>query len=380
MASASRSLDTDILQVRKVFARTPENGFIPSSHILIANGDGSTAWNSVSSIAPVSSFGVVYGNSDTVKLYGDLSFNTLQVSTTGVGNIFQSYVDPVAKVLMLSNTLPPFGVSESVPSITSNTANVLPNGEFLIPRTGLSTIKFLGVNDLKISTITTQNAMFFSISTFTSRGYQSISGETFLWRPTLYSTISTTTGFANFTSSIGVIAPVIPLVDISMSTVTSDLYFSSMTFSANHLMRYLDTRVTSSTRMFVEIQPTFLFPVFDTSNVTNQIKEISTFLEIKTAASGRVLFQESINTKYVTSQIFQNTTFSSNYFNTPVRMEINPYTISTNVSLNSPNTLNIAVYHRLVNSADSFVGENIYTNRTSQGLYIQMINNPQMFP
>jgi hypothetical protein len=274
MASASRSLDTDILQIRKVFARTPQNGFIPSSHILIANGDGSTAWNSVSSIVPVSSFGIVYGNSDTVKLYGDLSFNTLQVSTTGVGNIFQSYVDPVAKVLMLSNTLPPFGVSESVPSITTNTAIVLPNAEYLVPRTGLSTIKFLGVNDLKISTITTQNAMFFSISTFTSRGYQSISGETFLWRPTLYSTISTTTGFANFTSSIGVIAPVDSLVDIPMSTGTSaDLYFSSMTFSANHLMRYLDTRPTSSTRMFVELNPTFLFPVFDISLETNQIKK-----------------------------------------------------------------------------------------------------------
>jgi hypothetical protein len=162
----------------------------------------------------------------------------------------------------------------------------------------------LGVNDLKISTITTQNEIFFSISTFTSRGYQSISGETFLLRPTLYSTISTTTGFANFTSSIGVIAPFDSLVDIPMSTGTSaDLYFSSMTFSANHLMRYLDTRPTSSTRIFVELNPTFLFETF-ASPATNQIKEMSTYLQIQTTASGRVLFQESINTKYISVNIW----------------------------------------------------------------------------
>lgn len=379
MASASRSLDTDILQIRKVFARTPQNGYIPSSHILIANGDGSTSWNSVSSIMPVSSFGIVCGNSSAVKLYGDLSFNLLQISTTGVGNIFQSYVDPVSKVLMLSNTLPPFGVSESVPAITSNAAFVLPNAEYLIPQTGLSTIKFLGVNDLKISSITSQNAMFFSISTFTSAGYQAISGETFQWRPTLYSTISTTAGFANFTSSIGVIAPVDSLVDIPMTQIGADLYFSSMTFSANHLMRYLDTHTTNSTRMFVELNPTFLFESFVNSS-DNQIKEMSTYLQIETVASGRVLFQESINTKYVTSQIFENVTSISNYFNTPIRMEINPYNIASNVNINAPNTVNIAVYHRLVNSSASFSGFNRYTNRSAQGLYVQMMNNPQLYP
>jgi hypothetical protein len=280
---------------------------------------------------------------------------------------------------MLSNALPPLGVSESVNAVTIVNAQVLPNAEYLVPRTGLSTIKFLGVNDLKISTITSQNAMFFSISTFTSAGYQAISGETFNWRPTLYSTISTTAGFANFTSSIRVIAPVDSLVDIPMSTTASDLYFSSMTFSANHLMRYLDTHTTISTRMFVDLNPTFLFETFESPS-GNQIKEMSTFLQIETVASGRVLFQESINTKYLTSQVFANATFSSNYFDTPIRMEINPYAILSNVNLNAPNTVNIAVYHRLVNSSASFTGLNQYTNNSAQGLYVQMINNPQLYP
>ena len=67
-------------------------------------------------------------------------------------------------------------------------------------------------------------------------------------------------------------------------------------------------------------------------------------------------------------------------------MEINPYTLQTNVNLNSPNTLNVTVYHRIVNGLSNatntgFLGPTVnYDNRTSQGLYIQMMNNIQMYP
>ena len=386
MASSSRSLDTDILQVRKLYARTPQNGFIPSSHVLIANGDGGTRWNSVSSIVPVSSFGIVYGNSSTTMMYGDLSSNVLRVSTTGVGNIFQSYVDPVARVLMLSNVLPPIAVGiGSVPSVTVPAASNVPNPEFLTPVTGLSTIKYLGVGDIKLSTITAQNAIFVSISSFTSVGYSTISGETFQWRPTLYSTLSTTSGFASFVSSIVPVAPVAS-VGVPMSNSGNDLYFSSMTFPANHLMRYLDTRATSSTRMFIEMTPSFFLPALYqvTDGNQNVIKEISSYLQLQTVASGTVLFQESVNTKYITSQNIN--TSLSNYFDTPIRMEINPYNIASNVALNAPNTVNIAVYHRIVgglsNAANpGFQGPTVnYENRTSQGLYVQMMNNIQLYP
>ena len=170
----------------------------------------------------------------------------------------------------------------------------------------------------------------------------------------------------------------------------NDLIFSSMTFSANHLMRYIDTHTLNSTRMFIDLNPTFLFPPFYLQTgptITNQIKEISTYLQIETGAiiGSGVLFQESINTKYLTSQVFYNdATNSSNYFDTPIRMEINPYTIADYVTQNPSNELNITVYHRLVDSATSFTdhgsGNNLYTNRSAQGLYVQMINNPQLYP
>ena len=388
MASGLTSLDTDRIQVRKIYARTPENSFIPSSHILIANGNGETRWNSVSSIVPVSSFGIVYGNTSTSILYGDLSSNVLQISTTGVGNIFQSYVDSVNKVLMLSNALPPLAVCiGSVPSVSDSAAQNVPNPQFLTPVTGLSTIKYIGVGDIRLSTITGANAMFVSISSFTSAGYSTISGETFLWRPTLHSTLSTTAGLASFISSSSVVTPDInPPVGVPMSTSGNDLYFSSVTFAANHLMKYLDTNTEGSTRMFVELQPSFFFPpLYQVSGGdSNVVKIISSYIQLETVASGRVVFEESVNTRYITSQ--NTDTNLSNYFNTPIRMEINPYEIASNVDRNSPNTINLTVYHRIVNGLSNdpnpgFVGPTVnYDDRTSKGLYIQMMNNTQVYP
>jgi predicted RND superfamily exporter protein len=229
--------------------------------------------------------------------------------------------------------------------------------------------------------------MFVSISSFTSVGYSTISGETFSWRPTLYSTLSTTAGFASFISSSSVLVPgTNPPVGVPMSTSGNDLYFSSVTFSTNHLMKYLDTHRTSSTRMFVELQPSFFFPpLYQVSGGdSNVVKEISSYLQLETVISGRVVFETSVNTRYITSQITD--TNLSNYFNTPMRMEINPYEIASNVDRNSPSTVNLTVYHRIVNGLSNvanpgFLGPTVnYDDRTSKGLYIQMMSDTQLYP
>jgi hypothetical protein len=139
--------------------------------------------------------------------------------------------------------------------------------------------------------------------------------------------------------------------------------------------------------MFVELEPNLFFPELRAAGTNfNYVKEISSYIQLETPASGRVVFQESVKTNYVTSQLL-NTNLLSNYFTTPLRMEINPYTIATNVALNAPNTVNLTVFHRIVNglsntgnagfppgSPDPVVN---YDNRTSaNGLYIQMMNNP----
>jgi len=397
MASSSRSVDTDILQIRKVFARTTQNNFIPSSHILISNGNGETHWGPVSSILEISSFNTVQGNTP-VYLNADLYFNNLQISTTGVDGLLQSYVDPVQKVLMLSNVLPPIAVSRgSVPTVSRDLATVVPNTESLIPTTGFSTIKFLGVTDILLSTVTDQKAIFISISSFTSPGYSTISGETFAWRPTLYSTLSTSAGITSFVSSVqftGSNATMLPLSTVTAAgSNTLDVYFSSISFSANHLMRYMNNN-TSNTRLFVEMHPTFFFPpMIQDGEVLSLTKQIVSYIQLETSASGRVVFNESSNVKYLASQVTASN--SSNFFQTPIRMEINPYTLQTNINLNALsniNNVNLTVYHRITDAVYSgsinsgFLKPALdpirYDNRTNVkgGLYLQLMNNVQTLP
>jgi hypothetical protein len=390
-------VDTDILQIRKVFARTPQNNFIPSSHILIANGNGETRWGPVSSILEISSFNTIQGNTP-VYLNADLTFDTLKISTTGVDGLFQSYVDPVQKVLMLSNVLPPIAVSRgSIPTISRDFATIVPNAESLIPTTGFSTIKFLGVNDILLSTVTDQKAIFISISSFTSVGYSTISGETFAWRPTLYSTLSTSAGITSFISSVGFVGKGTTL---NLSTVIADisnpydLYFSSITFPANHLMRYIDNH-TSNTRLFVEMYPNFFFPSITQTQDSNNnylplVKEVVSYIQLETLTSGRVVFNESSNVSYLTSQIMDSN--SSNYFQTPIRMEINPYVLQSNININLLTNVNLTVYHKITaglyfSGSNSgfvlpFLDQIKYDNQTNVkgGLYLQLVNSIQTLP
>ena len=387
---SSRCIDTDILQIRNVFARTPTNNFIPSSHILIANGDGSTHWGSASSIVAISSFNTVKGNDPAVSLNANLFFNTLQVSTVGVASAFQSYVDPVANVLMLSNIPPPFAVTQgSVPAVTSNAAILQPNASYLQQQAGVgvSSIKFLGVNDIQLSTFTGGGAMFISISSFTSIGYSTISGETFNWRPTLYSTLSTSAGTASFVSTIPFTA-LSPVTGRAMTNPSgNDLLFSSITFSANHLMQYIDNH-TSNTRIAVEVNPGLFFPPMQSQDggaTTNYVKQIVSYIQLQTTPSGTVIFNESSNVSWLTSQNTDATL--SNYFTTPIRLNINPYSLQSNINLNAPNPVNLTVFHRIIgglrNTGNAgFNAPVTYDDRidVKGGLCVQMMNNIATLP
>jgi len=382
------TLDTSILQIRNVFARTPTNGFIPSSFILISNGDGSTHWNSVSSIIEVSSFKTIQGNTPST-FSADLYNSLLQVSTTGVKGTLESYVD--GSVLMLSNYIPPIAVSiGSVPAVTLGAASNVPNAEILTPVSGQSTLKFIGVGDITLSTITSQNATFISISSYTAVGYSTISGETFQWRPTLYSTLSTAYGRPSFISSVPFATGLnawnwgsnLPL---STGTGGRDMYFSSITFQMNNILPYIDTSRTSSTRIFVDYSPTLLFSTMTRGSGEGLIKEVSTFIQVQSPSlQPPRIFPESVITGYLTSQQSQTSGGDSNYYTTPTRLEINPYSsFLANYAANNSNTLNFTIYHRFVNAdvtdattQSGFSTTPFITNLTSQkgGLYIQLIN------
>jgi hypothetical protein len=383
------SIDTDTIQLRKVYARTEYNGFIPSSFILISNGDSSTSWNSVSSIIEVSSFKTIKGNTPTT-FSADLSYNLLQISTTGVRGVLESYVDPVTSTLMLSNYLPPFVVSQgSVPIVSLTSASNVPNVESLRQVTGQSTIKFLGVGDVQFSTVTTQNAIFVSISSFTSKGYSALSGETFSWRPTLSSILSTSYGRPSFVSSIPFTSGWNWGSNVPYSTVHTttpqDIYFSSITFNLDHIAPYIDVTKTSSSRMFIEYNPMLVMSSMF-KGPEPMLMPVSTFMQMENVPSGRRFFSETVITNYMTSQQ-SLTSGNSNYFNSPIRMEINPYsTFLNNYALNNSNTIDFTIYHRFVGATSDgtstgFSSVSTLMNLTPKvgGLYINLINQSPVF-
>jgi hypothetical protein len=337
----------------------------------------------------VSSFKTIQGNTPAT-FSADLYHSLLKVSTTGVEGTLQSYVDP-SGVLMLSNYIPPIVVSQgSVPAVTLVAASNVPSAEFLTPVTGQSTLKFLGVGDITLSTITAQNATFISISSYTSVGYSTISGETFQWRPTLYSTLSTAYSRPSFVSSI-------PFAtglngwnwgsNLPLSTATNgrDMYFSSITFQMNNIVPAIDVTRTSSTRLFLEYNPTLLFSTMRRGTGESLIKEVSTFVQVQSPAlQPPRIFPESVVTSYITSQHSQTSGGDSNYFTTPLRLEINPYSsFLSNYAANNNNPLNFTIYHRFVNAnvtdaatQSGFSTTPFVTNLTRQrgGLYVNLIN------
>ena len=340
---------------------------------------------------PISSFTSLKGNTSN-RLYADLSNSLIQISTTGIANTFQSYVDPVTSTLMLSNSLPPFVVSNgSVPSVNNTVANVVPNSQSLLQVTAQSSIKILGVGDIKLSTINTQNAMFISISSFTSAGYSTISGETFAWRPTFYSTLSTAYNRPSFVSSIPYSAGINGWnwgsnLPFSTPAGSRDAYFSSITFNLDNIVPYIDLTKTSSSRIFIEYNPVLFMPGM-VQGTESPIKEVSTFIQMENGPSGKVIFSESINTNYMVSQQFTGSA-NVNYFNPSLRLQIDAYnSLLKNYSTNNYNTINLTIYHRFVNSMSTvttdtgFTGTPTITNFTAQkgGLFVTLNNQSPIF-
>jgi hypothetical protein len=384
MASSYRTLDTDMIKVRTIVIANTNNVFVPSSFILISDGNGGTHWSSISTILPISSFRTIKGNT-AATFSADMSYNLLQVSTTGVRGTFESYVDPVTSTLMLSNAFPPIGVNRgSVSIVNSAYAYNLPNPSYMSPVNGNSTIKFLGVGDIQLSTVEAYKATFISISTFTSAGYSTISGETFRLRPAIASTFSTARGLASFRSSINYTNNTSYWSTGTgfMTIVGKDAYITSLGFDAASFKGYIDA--TESTKIFLDFTPTFVFPCTTVgSNVNpNLLRSICTFL----ISSDGIPFPETVTQHYI--HINNSNANSSNLFQTPIYLNIS--TGSFNAKYATPYPLYLrhridnAVYDGGTNPGFFSTGNTVaYDNRTcvttNNSAYISMFNTGPLF-
>jgi hypothetical protein len=362
MATNYRQADFTKIQVQTTLAETNTGNPIPSTYMLTADGSGGTIWRSLSTIYPYSTFRTVKGNTATT-FSADLNYNTLQISTTGVRGTFESYVDSATSTLMMSNAFPPIGVTNvnGFGDITTTTANTLPGGFYMAPVDGNSTIKFIGVGDLKLSTITGSKTTFLYVSSYTAAGYFSISGELLKVKQGVPSTFSTMKGQPSFVSSITSNAG----WRLGAQTGTqsgTDLYLSTCVISNVELLyNHVDTE-NQTTKLFVDYYPGLILG----AQTGSGIFEISTFL----SNTGYGRLAESVTSGYITSQ----NAATSNVYMTPVRMAIDPFTSLASIAGQGANQP-LLVVHRIVGGSNAY-SANYENNQSAQNsLFVTMTNS-----
>ena len=376
MAASVRTIDTDIITLRQINVRSATNGFIPAANILISDGAGHGYWNSVSSIAPLPFDTIADGRGST--LVAANIGTTIPFSTVGIQGLFEAYVDNATSTFTLSNSAPNLQVAlTTVPAVSRLAATFVPNFENITMSSSQSTLKFIGVGDIQLSTVTDLRAVFFSISSFTASGYADLSGEGRAWRGYTYSTQSTNAGYASFISSIPfstfyeiddnngygwnwtpALGPNIP-----MSTVeqypnyysTGDVYFSTVSFTMAPYLRYIHPN--STTKVFLEVNPSYFFQrmYLGTSTPLQLVKEFSTFLQYESPRTGRQILSKSANGGFMFSQ--NSNAYSSNYFNTQVKLEMDPAVITSNALIDGPYGAYYTLYHRIPGAMANLVSD-----------------------
>ena len=408
---AQVNIDTSVITLRRIQIRSPGNTFIPQSQVLISDGGGNAYWSSISTILPISTFNRVRAN-DGNFLNADISFNTLNVSSTGIQGLFDTYIDPLTQTLMLSNAAIGVQVNEtSVPQVTGPYAIVPPTPTNLTFISGRSTLKFLGVGDVQLSTVSDQRAVFISISTFTSAGYIGLSGEVLARKQYVNSTFSTNNGYASFISSLSTSSggpggwnwnsfygSNIPLStsEVYPNYTTGDVYFSTVTFTMSSFIGYVNPN--STTKMFLEVHPSYMFQrslMGSQGNNYTLIKPISTFIQYTSPTTNITSrLPESHCEVNMTSQ--QSNTWTSNYFDTPIKLEMNTTTVRNNFAVDGGSGY-YTLYHRIVGGMAELISDGYcayligrsgfsnqtptYDNRTPgrNGVYLHIYNQAAAF-
>jgi hypothetical protein len=375
MAASIKSLDADIITLRQISLRTPVNGYVPAAHVLISNGAGLGYWNSISSIftVPYDTVQDTYGSTLAAKDIG----NILPFSTIGINGLFTAFVDKTSNKFTFSNAAPNVLVAlNTVPTVSRLAAEQVPNSENIVMSSSQSTLKFIGVGDIQLSTVTDLRAVFFSISSFTATGYSDLSNVARAWPGYLNSTTSTNAGYASFISSIpfstfyatgeysGYGWDWTPCLgsNIPMSTVeaypnfysTGDVYFSTASFTMAPYLRYIQPN--STTKMFLEVNPSYFFQRMYLGNSTQHlVKEFSTFVQYQSPRTGVQILAKGSFGGYLTSQA--SNAYSSNYYNTQVKLELDTAILSSNALMDGESGAYYTIYHRIPGAMANLVSD-----------------------
>lgn len=222
-ASSRRTIDTDNITLRQIYARGPQNVPIQSTLVLTADGRGGTRWAHPSSLGV---FGLNFISTDVSRIQWDLSLNNVFYLTGGQGAGIQSSVTNPYQAIVYSKAYQAFQdqanstmtALDSTGKVVNSTVNLSSSGWLITPQVNStlqtifykqasiqfltqnlstlnstsvysqydsshfdnvnSTIRIMGFRDIQVSSITSpQMAIVFQISTFTSEGYLDLSGQ-----------------------------------------------------------------------------------------------------------------------------------------------------------------------------------------------------------
>ena len=229
MSGSRRTYDTDQLVIRQVTALDQNNAVRPANTVLTADGAGGTYWAIPCTLGALPSYNTI--TADGIQMPANMSTNTLNlVGTSGVGldvnsntktvtffgtsftqfdisggNTLVAYSNQIATPTVtfvgknginvsadpLTNTFFIQGTPASISTgiygysqlnVISNASTITndainnTNNQYLTATSPSTVLKMIGVGDIILNTNTTSNAMFISISSFTSQGWADLSG------------------------------------------------------------------------------------------------------------------------------------------------------------------------------------------------------------
>lgn len=220
MASSRKTLDVDLITLRKVNIRGDRNTFIPSTSVLVSDGQGGTYWSLISSVGtypsfqqiivdcntynatPSSqSFTIISGNGigfldagpgsnatyiyakafQTLGVNGQSSINaftngqvTPTINLSSVGGLWLS-TDTTSQTIFFNAGIKTVNVIQNTSTYTSNLGPLL---GVPLPITPLySTLTFYGIGDVNVYGDFATNSIYFGVNGFTAQSFLTLSSS-----------------------------------------------------------------------------------------------------------------------------------------------------------------------------------------------------------
>lgn len=242
--ASRRTVDTELLTVRQVFAYNPNNSVIPALRCLTTDGAGGTFWAIPSTLGGIPAFNkiVVNGSSflataptnslslnftDGFVSEMDVAASTVTVASAAFtefdisgGNSLIAFsngvitpsirfvgtdgirlsADPLTNTFFIQGCVEKISTGvfayaqiNAISNASTQTLDALNNvnNTFLTATSPSTVLQLVGVGDIQLTTNVTSNAIFIGMSSFTSGGYQDLSGVAYSAYGSTLSTVST---------------------------------------------------------------------------------------------------------------------------------------------------------------------------------------------